>query len=515
MSKLKFVSAVLIRLIYLLLLILWLKNLFEQMKQDTDMLSQLYIDYTGFPPSSVFRLPGAASGRKYYRLTGNIIKDEKPVEFNCIGVAGDTFRDCRAFVELAKCFGKEGIRVPEVYAVADDYMHYIQQDLGSVSLFDLINDSKKRGDGDVVKPIVKETLSELAKMQSVDLSVWSSHSEYCSFGIRQAMWDLNYFKYEYIRPSGIDIEEDQLEDDFERFAEDLCSSAAVTQGFMYRDFQSRNIMVHDSKPYFIDFQGGRLGPVIYDAVSFLWQAKAGFTDDFRQEMLEHYFEELSRLKSFSRNEPDERKSVNMFALFRTLQVLGAYGLRGLVERKAHFIESIPAALENLKMLIERGAADRYPELKRVCICVCNDSRFAKKMGEGLQITVFSFSYKKGYPADFTGNGGGFMFDCRGMHNPGRYTEYKSITGRDKAVIDFLEERGEVQQFVENAVKIVSPSIETYLRRGFSSLQIGFGCTGGQHRSVYCAEHTACILAEKFPSAHIVLIHREQGFETTL
>lgn len=485
------------------------------MKQDTDILSQLYIGYTGFPPSSVSRLPGAASGRKYYRLSGNIIKDGESVEFNCIGVAGDTLRDCRAFVKLAKDFYKEGIRVPEVYAVTYDYMHYIQQDLGSVSLFDIINDSKKSGDPDIVKPIVRETLSGLAKMQSVDPSAWSSHAEYRYFNIRQAMWDLNYFKYEYIRPSGIDIEEDRLEDDFERLAEDLCSPIARMQGFMYRDFQSRNVMVHDSEPYFIDFQGGRLGPVIYDAVSFLWQAKAGFSDDFRQEMLDHYFEELSRLTSCRRNEEEERQAVNMFALFRTLQVLGAYGLRGLVERKAHFIESIPAALENLKILIEKGAVDRYPELKRVCMCACNDSRFVRKTVEGLQITVFSFSYKKGYPADFTGNGGGFMFDCRGMHNPGRYAEYKSLTGRDKPVIDFLEERGEVQQFVENAVKIVSPSIETYLRRGFSNLQIGFGCTGGQHRSVYCAEHTAGILAEKFPSAHIVLIHREQGIETTL
>jgi hypothetical protein len=485
------------------------------MKQDTDVLSQLYRDYAGFPPSSVSRLPGAASGRKYYRLSGNVIKDGESVEFNCIGVAGDTLRDCRAFVKLAKDFVKEGIRVPEVYAVTDDYMHYIQQDLGSVSLFDLINDSKKSGNPDIVKPIVRETLSELAKMQSVDPTVWSNHAEYRSFSIRQAMWDLNYFKYEYIRPSGIDIEEDRLEDDFERFAEDLCSPGAGMQGFMYRDFQSRNVMVYESKPYFIDFQGGRPGPVIYDAISFLWQAKAGFSDDFRQEMLEHYFEELSRLTSCRRNEQEEHQSVNRFALFRTLQVLGAYGLRGLVERKAHFIESIPAALENLKILIENGAVDRYPELKRVCSCVCTDKRFAKKTEDGLRVTVFSFSYKKGYPADFTGNGGGFMFDCRGMHNPGRYAEYKSLTGRDKPVIDFLEERGEVQEFVENAVKIVSPSIEIYLRRGFSNLQIGFGCTGGQHRSVYCAERTAQVIAEKFPSAHIVLIHREQGLETTL
>ena len=277
---------------------------------------------------------------------------------------------------------------------------------------------------------------------------------------------------------------------------------------MFRDFQSRNVMVCDGKPYFIDFQGGRRGPGIYDAVSFLWQAKAGFSDDFRSKMLDYYFEMRHVLAGENRDYVRERKLTYDFALFRTLQVLGAYGLRGLVERKAHFIESIPPALRNLRSLLSSGAADDYPELKRICNEICNDARFKENESGALHIKVFSFSYKKGYPADYTGNGGGFMFDCRGMHNPGRYQEYKSLTGRDRAVIDFLEERGEVQEFVRKAVDIVSPSVETYIRRGFSNLQIGFGCTGGQHRSVYCAEHVATILADKYPEATVTLIHRE-------
>ncbi len=485
------------------------------MECDIEILSQLYNDFAGFPPSSVSRLPGAASGRKYFRLQGSGTQDGKGEEFCCIGVAGDSLRDCKAFVRLAEVFGKEGIRVPEVYAVTDDCMHYIQQDLGSVSLFDLISDSRKRKDPYAVKSTVVETLSELARMQSVDPEDWMDFTEYGAFNIRQAMWDLNYFKYEYLRPSGVDFDEDRLEDDFEKFAEDLTAVPAGMWGFMYRDFQSRNVMVHDSKPCFIDFQGGRFGPVIYDAVSFLWQAKAEFSDDFRTEMLGHYFEELSRFTSRDRDYDIESRYVNLFALFRTLQVLGAYGLRGLVERKAYFIESIPSALNNLKSIMVRGGIDSYPELKKVCDCICSDCRFAKHAETGLQVSVFSFSYKKGYPADFTGNGGGFMFDCRGMHNPGRYAEYKSLTGTDRPVIDFLEERGEVQKFVTDAVEVVSPSIETYLRRGFSNLQIGFGCTGGQHRSVYCAEHAARLLADKYPAARIVLIHREQGKESTL
>ncbi len=486
------------------------------MSQDIDILSELYRGYAGSAPETVSRLPGAGSGRTYFRLSGKRLENGAEDVFSCIGVVGDTSRDCRAFVRLSEVFGKTGINVPCVFAVTDDYMHYIQQDLGSVSLFDLIRTDREEANGTAaVGRFVKNALTELAKMQSVAPSYWEDLVEYKPFGIRQAMWDLNYFKYEYLRPSGIDIDEDRLEDDFERFAGDLCGSGRCKDGFMYRDFQSRNIMICNTRPYFIDFQGGRRGPGIYDAISFLWQARAGFSDNFRKEMLDHYFGELSSFTGERRDKKSEHKLAGMFALFRTLQVLGAYGLRGLVERKAHFIESIPSALKNLKSLVDSGASDRYPELKRICGAVCKDPRFCQNENERLCVSVFSFSYKKGYPSDFTGNGGGFMFDCRGMHNPGRYAEYKTVTGRDKPVIDFLEDKGEVQKFVLQAVELVSPSIETYLRRGFSNLQIGFGCTGGQHRSVYCAEHAARLLADRYPEAKVVLIHREQGMEAVL
>lgn len=470
---------------------------------DIDILRRLAEDYFGCDVQDPVKLPGAGSGRCYYR----IISAESDSR-SCIGVAGDNIRDCSAFVNLSKVFVKAGLRVPEVFAVSCDGMHYIQQDLGDTSLFDIIRSEDADESSSVLKDIVRECIVSLVKMQCVDSKLWKDLVEYGEWGARQVKWDLNYFKYEFLRTLGVDFDEESLEDDFNKFASDICASGVYTEGFMYRDFQSRNVMIADEKPYFIDFQGGRKGPGVYDVISFLWQAKAGFSDSFRNSMTDYYFKEREKLTGIAVSDEVKVSMSGMFALFRTLQVLGAYGLRGLVEKKAHFIESIPAGLRNLEKLIAYGIADGYPELKRVCVAVCNDKRFESTESDSLAIEVFSFSYKRGYPADYSGNGGGFMFDCRGMHNPGRYPEYKYLTGRDRPVIDFLEERGEVQKFVAGAVEIVSPSVETYIRRGFSNLQIGFGCTGGQHRSVYCAEKMTEILRERYPQTKVKLIHRE-------
>lgn len=473
---------------------------------DLEILSDLFSEYRDVRPSVVEKLPGAGSARRYYRLSD-------ASGWSCIGVGGDSERDCRAFVALARDFGQCGIKVPEIYSVSKEGMHYLQQDLGSLSLFDYI---QKRGSGSAeVRKAVEDTIRSLARLHAVPSDVWENDVEYGVFSRRQVMWDLNYFKYEYLKPSGFDFDEDALEDDFECFA-DALTARPDGYTFMYRDCQSRNVMLvpednsTDNEPFWIDFQGGRKGPGLYDVVSFLWQARAGFNKAFRGEMTDVYFEALRRTAedNASLQEGYTKKDVGMFALFRTLQVLGAYGLRGLVERKAHFIESIPGALNNLAELVDEGYADNYPELKRIAGVIVADGRFKKGESAGLTIKVFSFSYKKGYPVDYSGNGGGFMFDCRGMHNPGRYEEYKKLTGRDKPVIDFLEGRGEVQRFVDDAMSIVAGSVETYLRRGFSSLQVGFGCTGGQHRSVYCAERMARLLKERYPEVNVKLIHRE-------
>ncbi len=457
-------------------------------------IKKLYEEAFGKVPACTVRLAGAGGDRVYFRLYD---EDGGSV----IGVRGDSLRDNRAFAGLSGVFRASGVPVPEIYKVSADGMCYLEEDLGDVSLFSLLGSAEG-------EELVAQAMRSLARMQSLPRREWEGLAAYPAFSRRQVMWDLNYFKYEFLKPTGVAFDEDALEDDFERLADRLTGGRAL-QGFMYRDFQSRNVMVRDGNVYFIDYQGGRLGPVVYDAVSFLWQAKARFTDAFRRTMLDLYAEELSRLVSAYSKE-DILADVDMFALFRTLQVLGAYGFRGLVEKRAHFIESIPYALGNLGELLERKSIEGLPELERVCREICRCRRFAADGHEGLLVKVFSFSYKKGYPEDLTGNGGGFMFDCRGMHNPGRYDEFKPLTGRDRPVIDFLRERGEADAFADRALELVAPTVECYLRRGFSDLQIGFGCTGGRHRSVYCAERVARALAARYPAAKILLIHREQG-----
>lgn len=462
-----------------------------------EILKELYRGVFGEMPEACERLAGAGGDRVYWRMHAV----NRP---SAIGVEGDNAADCRAFVALSRCFRSAGVNVPEILAVSGSGMEYLQQDLGGVSLFSLLGDEENR------LIYVPQALRELARMQAVPQAEWERVAEYPPFSRRQAMYDLNYFKYEFLKPMGIPFDEERLEDDFEHFAADLADDANVPQGFMYRDFQSRNVMIKEGRPWLIDFQGGRRGPVVYDAVSFLWQAKAGFSDGFRAQMLEEYAGAL-RSNSFPGAEM-VLAGVKPFAFFRTLQVLGAYGFRGLVERRAHFIESIPGALRNLEDLLITGAADRYPELKRVCGLLATDRRFDTPSAGTLTVTVFSFSYKRGYPADYTGNGGGFMFDCRAMHNPGRYEQYKSLTGRDLPVIEFLKEKGEIDPFCERALGMVRPAVERYLKRGFTNLQIGFGCTGGQHRSVYSADYVARALAKEYPQAKVIVIHREQKIQ---
>lgn len=458
-----------------------------------DELKALYRETFGTVPSIV-GLPSAGSDRRYFRLGSQ----DLPV---VIGTWGENVVENRAFIGLAKAFSREGLPVPAIYAESDNSRAYLQEDLGDLALLPLLQGEDKMR-------LAEESLCQLVKMQTLDETVWKPFVMNGSFSARQVMWDLNYFKYDFVKPCGIVYDEDGLEDDFEKLSRRLCSISPDLMGFMYRDFQSRNVVVKNGDVRFIDFQGGRKGPLLYDAVSFLWQAKAGFTEEERRVLLGKYAEALSNARGVDGDKILE--DCGVLALFRTLQVLGAYGFRGLIERRAHFIESIPLALENLGQLVIAGEVDPYPVLKKMAEGLLQ-SRFAKiRRGGSMVVEVFSFSYKKGYPEDLTGNGGGFMFDCRGMHNPGRYVEYKDLTGLDAPVKRFLEERGEVQEFVKNALRIVSPTVDRYIKRGFSNLQVGFGCTGGRHRSVYCAESFAREIAIMFPCAAVRLEHREQG-----
>lgn len=438
-------------------------------------------------------ISGSGSDRLYFRMSAG--------QISCIGTFVPDEEEGRCFVRLADNFQKYGIAVPVIYAVSPDYHCYLQEDLGRMSLFDALNSPD-------VEPLIEQSLKRLVSLQKSPEYVWKDSCINDDFCRRQVMWDLNYFKYEYLKPRGIPFNENLLENDFELLSERLLSVSDDFLGFMMRDCQSRNVMLSSSGPVFIDFQGGRRGPVMYDVVSFLWQARAGFSDEFRKSMLDFYCNEYCNGDSVKKKEM--LSILNEMVLFRTLQVLGAYGFRGLVQNKSHFLLSIPGALANLKSILNNGVLDDFPELKKIAVALVDDPMFATHhCEEKLVVEIYSFSYKKGYPVNLSGNGGGFMFDCRAMHNPGRYKEYNKLTGKDIDVIDFLEQKGEVQHFLHNAWSLADPAIDRYLKRGFTHIQIGFGCTGGQHRSVYCAEKTASHVSQLFPEAEVLLIHREQ------
>lgn len=457
--------------------------------------------FSGISGSEIHPLTAHGSARRYFRIAPP--HDGK----SYVAAFSEDEGENRKFIALSKLFRSYGINCPEVFRVSPDRKIYIQQDLGDTSLYSVLHTEGG-------EELVRKSLDQIAKIHSIPERAFDETE--CGPGLtgRQIMWDLNYFKYEFLKPSGIIFSEEQLEDDFERLRGDIRAIPDRFRGFMYRDFQSRNLMVVGDDTFVIDFQGGGPGPLLYDVVSFLWQARAGFSEEFRMRMLDHYVERLSDLRQEDMS--DILGNLNLMRLFRGLQVLGAYGLRGLVEHKASFVESIPAAIRNLKNLIDDGAVDRYPELKRAGVALSSLERFkVEEAGAGLTVKIFSFSYKKGYPEDLTGNGGGFIFDCRGMTNPGRFEEYKKLTGLDKEVVDFLEQRGEVQQFVERGLQLVAPAIDKYIARGFSSLQIGFGCTGGQHRSVYCAERMGNLLSNLYPDVRIKVNHREQSIRKDL
>ncbi|HRR63001.1 MAG TPA: RNase adapter RapZ, partial [Paludibacteraceae bacterium] len=327
------------------------------------------------------------------------------------------------------------------------------------------------------------------------------------FNERSILWDLNYFKYCFLKATGLDFQENLLEDDFKKLSNILLKNQTNT--FMYRDFQSRNVMIKNNEPYFIDFQGGRKGPVYYDVASFLWQAKANYNNELREELLQNYLEVLASLISF--NESEFREQLKHYILFRTLQVLGAYGFRGYFEKKPHFLQSIPFAIENLRSILQDNITG-YSYLIKVLQQLTELKQFREvSVRKPLTVKIYSFAYKKGIPQDDSGNGGGFVFDCRAINNPGKYEKFTYFSGLDEAVKQFLEEDGEILTLLENAYNLVDASVKRYMDRGFTNLMVSFGCTGGQHRSVYAAQKMAEHIHQKF-GVEVHLIHRELNKE---
>ncbi|MDR1729913.1 MAG: phosphotransferase [Prevotellaceae bacterium] len=468
-------------------------------------LISLFESYTGEKNPQCIRLKGEGSNRKYFRL-------QSP-SYSLIGVKGEDRMENETFIALARHFEKKGLPTPKVFGVSDDRMYYIQEDLGDVSLFQYIQGGISSGhmNGQEKEMLIK-TISLLPKIQfegadGLDFSICYPQAE---FDRKTIFWDLNYFKYSFLKATGIAFSELELEKDFERMSEMLLQTNTPT--FLYRDFQSRNVMIYNNEPYFIDFQGGRKGPVFYDVASFLWQSKARFPEELREELLQVYLQSVR--KYINIEEAFFKNQLHQFVLFRMLQVLGAYGFRGLFERKPYFLESIPYAIQNLSVLLQKGYPE-YPYLSGILRQLTELPVFRKKEEvisspvSPLKISVYSFSYKKGIPADESGNGGGYVFDCRAIHNPGKYPEYKALTGLDEPVIRFLEQDGEIFSFLENVYKLADSHIKRYMERGFTSLMFSFGCTGGQHRSVYSAQHAAEYIARKF-GVRVHLVHREQN-----
>lgn len=450
-------------------------------------------------------LPQSGSDRRYFRVQrGAAIY---------IATHNLNIRENQAFIYFSRHFKSKNLPVPEIFFEHNDGTMYLQEYLGTESL---LNRLEMKGHTEAVKQLFKDSLHQLARLQVLGHEGMDYNR--CltakSFGKQAILSDLLYFKYYFLDTLKTPYDKQEMLQDFEALSDYLNNTDH--RFFMFRDFQSRNIMLRDNQPFFIDYQGGMLGAPQYDAASMIWQARAELSNEWKKELLESY---INSLEEILNEKIDREKFTGQyygFVLIRLLQVLGAYGFRGLFERKAQFLTSIPLALRNLKWFIENRPLDEpLPEFKRMLNFIVSDeliNRFeTPKATPDTPLVVYlnSFSYKiSGYPPDPSVNGGGFVFDCRGLLNPGRLDKFKPLTGKDKEVMDYLEQNTRMPEFLNNVYNLVDINVEDYLQRGFSSLMINFGCTGGRHRSVYAAEQTARHLRNKY-KVKTVVRHIEQ------
>jgi len=468
--------------------------------------SHLYKSWIGKEPAQVDVLPQSGSDRRYFRL-----HNEEGKTF--IATHGLNVPENEAFIYFADHFRGKRLNVPEILAVSYDKTIYLQEDFGDTSLLQIL---EINGFTQEVYDLFKESLHQLARLQvfgdeGLNYKKCLTNEE---FGKQAIMADLLYFKYYFLDALQRPYDKQKLIDDFEALSNYLTHTEY--KYFMFRDFQSRNIMItENNQVHFIDFQGGMKGAPQYDAASMIWQARANLPDEWKYNLLEDYIKSFETIIENSIDRDVFSSQYNGYVLIRLLQVLGAYGFRGLFERKAQFLTSIPMALKNLKWFFENQSLGiSLPEFKRVLsICTEDDiiERFTPIQADEttpLTVKICSFSYRKGIPEDASGNGGGFVFDCRGVENPGRYDEYKEFHGRDKTVMEFLERQTKMQTFLNSVFDLIDISVEEYIKRGFTSLAINFGCTGGQHRSVYAADALARHLRNKY-KVKIELCHREQ------
>ena len=465
---------------------------------------RLFLTYSRKPLIALDVIPQSGSNRIYFRL--------RTEDRSYIATYNDNTRENQTFIYFSRHFRGRGCPVPEIYFVNEACTIYFQEDFGDLSL---LMELEKQGHNDAVYALFRQSLQQLATLQirgdeGLDYDKTITSRE---FGKQAILSDLLYFKYYFLDTLQIPYDKERLIDDFEGLSTYL--TKVDHKYFLYRDFQSRNIMLKDGRVHFIDFQGGMKGALQYDVASLLWQAKAELSDAWKDSLLDYYMDCVDELTGNRIDRASFVAQYNGYVLIRLLQVLGAYGFRGLFERKAHFLISIPLALRNLKWFFtHRHTGIALPEFDRLLGLVVNEEVIARfepvQAGSDTPLVVHirSFSYRKAIPADESGNGGGFVFDCRGILNPGRIAEFKNQTGRDKPVKDYIEQQTRMPEFLNGVYNLVDISVEDYINRGFSSLYISFGCTGGQHRSVYAADALARHLRNKY-HVKIDLHHIEQ------
>lgn len=451
---------------------------------------QLFTDNFGHQPAEIQRLPRSGSIRQYYRI--------KSPEVSVIATYNPNKLENQAFVYMSNFFKNKGLNVPRIYKFYPQHDLYLQQDLGDTTLFDVL---KHYPD---LPGLYKNILNHLLKFQtSTDNFDWSKTYPVQRFDYQAYMFDLNYFKYLVLKLNNINFHEAILQQEFDNLVRFILQTR--NDFFVYRDFQSKNIMLIDSQPYFIDYQGGRQGNIFYDLASLLYDSKAKLTAELRQDLELYYYQISKPFHGLEFEEFDKFFYANV--LVRKLQAFAAYALRGLVEHKPHFLTSIPYVIKDLLHLLESGKIKiELNELKNAVYQLAEKFPQGKKhLNVNLRINSFSYHYT-GYPKDKAGHGGGFVFDCRSLPNPGRIDQLKNLTGLDEKVKKWIEAHPQFEKFLGNAFKLVSMALENYHQRGFTELQVNFGCTGGQHRSVYCAEKLAEMLTDYYELNSLTIRH---------
>ena len=469
-----------------------------------ELLTELFLKKFSRPIDQIATLPPSGSYRQYYRISS--------FGQNYIGAYNEDKAENSAFISFSKHFLQSGLPVPEIIAEELDNNIYIIQDLGDMTLLNNLQviGFPNNNTAEAIN-LYKKVISQLPRFQiigSKGLDYSKCYPRH-AFDRQSMMWDLNYFKYYFLKLAKVPFNEQELENDFNTLCDFLLS--ADSEYFLYRDFQSRNIMLLNDVPYFIDYQGGRKGALQYDIASILFEAKTQLSPEIREILLEHYIQELSTLVPITRDV--FMKHFYGFVLIRLMQAMGAYGFRGLYEKKELFLQSIPPALNHLEWILENITLPLpIPALTKVMEFLV-ESDYVRQLAKKhliLQVSINSFSYKRGIPIDDSSNGGGFVFDCRSIHNPGRYDRFKLLNGLDKPVQEFFENESEMENFLLPVYQLVSTSIDRYYSKGYTNLMVNFGCTGGQHRSVYAAEMIYKRLKEKCKDIDIVfkLRHRE-------